>query len=82
MTQDARRLIAGPGDAVRSYCSGRSDLVMPAGTDAGSVVMAAQSRASWGHRLVLPQLLLIPVLYLVQEITVRLECPPETATAH
>ena len=47
-------------------------VVMLADTDAGSVVTAAQSGAQWGYRLVIPELLLIPVLYLVQEITVRL----------
>lgn len=47
-------------------------VVMLADTDAGSVVTAAQSGAQWGYRLVIPQLLLIPVLYLVQEVTVRL----------
>lgn len=47
-------------------------MVMLADTDAGSITTAAQSGASWGYRLVLPQLLLIPVLYVVQEITVRL----------
>ncbi len=45
---------------------------MLADTDAGSVVTAAQSGAQWGYRMVLPQLLLIPVLYFVQELTVRL----------
>jgi Mn2+/Fe2+ NRAMP family transporter len=47
-------------------------MVMLADTDAGSVVTAAQSGARWGFRLLLLQLLLIPVLYLVMELTVRL----------
>lgn len=47
-------------------------MVMLADTDAGSIITAAQSGAVWGYRLILPQLLLIPVLYLVQEITLRL----------
>ncbi len=47
-------------------------IVMLADTDAGSVVTASQSGAQWGYRIILPQLLLIPVLYLVQEMTVRL----------
>lgn len=47
-------------------------MVMLADTDAGSVVTAAQSGAKYRYMLVLPQLLLIPVLYLVQEMTVRL----------
>src|ERR1700730_19276114 len=47
-------------------------LVMLADTDAGNVVTAAQSGARWGYRL-LPLLLgLIPVLYMVQELAVRL----------
>jgi Mn2+/Fe2+ NRAMP family transporter len=47
-------------------------VVMLADTDAGSLVTAAQSGARWGYAMVLPQLLLIPVLYVVQEMTVRL----------
>lgn len=47
-------------------------IVMLADTDAGCLVTAAQSGAQWGYALVLPQLLLIPILYMVQEITVRL----------
>jgi len=47
-------------------------MVMLADTDAGSVVTAAQSGARWGFRLLLLQVLLIPVLYLVMELTVRL----------
>src|SRR5215469_8944431 len=47
-------------------------LVMLADTDAGNVVTAAQSGAQWGYRL-LPLLLgLIPVLYMVQELAMRL----------
>jgi Mn2+/Fe2+ NRAMP family transporter len=47
-------------------------VVMLADTDAGSLVTASQSGARWGYAMVLPQLLLIPVLYIVQEMTVRL----------
>ncbi|HXX37860.1 MAG TPA: divalent metal cation transporter [bacterium] len=47
-------------------------MVMLADTDAGSIVTAAQSGAGWGYQLVLPQILLIPILYVVQEMTVRL----------
>lgn len=47
-------------------------MVMLADTDAGSVVTAAQSGAKFRYALVLPELILIPVLYLVQEMTVRL----------
>lgn len=47
-------------------------IVMFADTDAGSLITAAQSGAVWGYRLLLLQLLLIPILYLIQEITIRL----------
>jgi Mn2+/Fe2+ NRAMP family transporter len=47
-------------------------LVMLADTDAGNVVTAAQSGAQWGYRLLPLILLLIPMLYMVQELTVRL----------
>ena len=47
-------------------------VVMLADTDVGSIVTAAQSGVQWGYRLLLLQLLLIPVLYIVQELTVRL----------
>ncbi len=54
-------LVAGPGL-----------VVMLADTDAGSITTAAQSGASWGYRLLLLQFALIPILYIVQELTVRL----------
>ncbi|GBE55399.1 divalent metal cation transporter MntH [archaeon BMS3Bbin15] len=47
-------------------------VVMLADTDAGSVITAAQSGAVWGYKLLLLQVVLIPVLYIVQELTVRL----------
>jgi NRAMP (natural resistance-associated macrophage protein)-like metal ion transporter len=47
-------------------------LVMLADTDAGSLITAAQSGAQWGYKLLALQLILIPILYLVQELTVRL----------
>jgi NRAMP (natural resistance-associated macrophage protein)-like metal ion transporter len=47
-------------------------LVMLADTDAGNVVTAAQAGARWGYRLLPLILLLIPVLYMVQELAVRL----------
>ena len=52
--------------------AGPGMVVMLADTDAGSVITAAQSGAQWGYRLLLLQLLLAPVLYVVQELTVRL----------
>jgi len=54
-------VVAGPGV-----------VVMLADTDAGSIITAAQSGAQWGYRLLLLQVVLIPVLYIVQELTVRL----------
>ncbi len=45
---------------------------MLADTDAGSVITAAQSGAQWGYRLLLLQVVLMPILFLVQELTVRL----------
>jgi NRAMP (natural resistance-associated macrophage protein)-like metal ion transporter len=53
--------IAGPG-----Y------MAMLADTDVGSIVTAAQSGARWGYRLLWVQIIFIPVLYWVQELTVRL----------
>jgi Mn2+/Fe2+ NRAMP family transporter len=47
-------------------------VVMLADTDAGSIITAAQSGALWGYGLLALQFLLIPVLYIVQELTVRL----------
>lgn len=43
-------------------------VVMLADTEAGSVVAAAQSGADWGYRLVLPQLLLTPALFMAQDL--------------
>lgn len=52
--------------------AGPGVVVMLADTDAGSVITAAQSGAQWGYRLLLLQLVLAPILYVVQELTVRL----------
>lgn len=54
-------LVAGPGL-----------VVMLADTDAGSVITAAQSGAQWGYQLLMMQFVLVPILYIVQELTVRL----------
>lgn len=45
---------------------------MLADSDAGCLITAAQSGAQWGYTMVLPQLVLIPVLFMAQEMTVRL----------
>lgn len=47
-------------------------VVMLADTDAGSIITAAQSGTVWQYRMILLQLLLIPVLFIAQELTVRL----------
>ncbi len=47
-------------------------VVMLADTDVGSVITAGQSGVQWGYRLLPLQLLLVPILYMVQELAVRL----------
>ncbi len=47
-------------------------VVMLADTDVGSIITAAQSGAQWGYRLLLIQVVLMPILFMVQELTVRL----------
>jgi Mn2+/Fe2+ NRAMP family transporter len=45
---------------------------MLADTDAGSIITAAPSGAQWGYHLLALQVVLIPILFVVQELTVRL----------
>ena len=52
--------------------SGPGIVVMLADTDAGSIITAAQSGAQRGYELLSLQLVLIPILFVVQELTVRL----------
>jgi Mn2+/Fe2+ NRAMP family transporter len=47
-------------------------VVMLADTDVGSIITAGQSGVQFGYRLLAQQLVLIPILYMVQELTVRL----------
>src|SRR3990167_4503272 len=47
-------------------------VVMFADTDAGSIIVAAQSGAQWGYRLLSLQFILMPILFIAQELTVRL----------
>jgi Mn2+/Fe2+ NRAMP family transporter len=63
-----------PASALRRFffIAGPGLVVMLADTDAGSLITAAQSGAQWGYRLLPVQFLLIPILYFVQELTVRL----------
>lgn len=52
--------------------TGPGMVVMLADTDAGSLVTAAQSGAESGYRLLLLQAVMVPILFVVQELTVRL----------
>jgi NRAMP (natural resistance-associated macrophage protein)-like metal ion transporter len=73
MDETARTNAVNPISLVRSVAVwGPGILVMLADTDAGNVVTAAQGGAQWGYRLLPPVMLLIPMLYLVQELTARL----------
>ena len=47
-------------------------LVMLADTDAGNVVTAAQAGAQWGFRLAPLLLLMVPALFLLQDLSLRL----------
>jgi Mn2+/Fe2+ NRAMP family transporter len=47
-------------------------IVMLADTDAGCLITAAQSGTQWGYAMVLPEIVLIPILFMAQEIVVRL----------
>jgi len=52
--------------------TGPGIVVMLADTDVGSIITAAQSGVQWGYKLLLLQFVLMPILYVVQELTVRL----------
>jgi len=66
--------------SVRSAVAGRRFLgvlgpglvVMLADTDVGSIITAGQSGVQWGYRLLLLQVVLMPILFVVQELTIRL----------
>lgn len=47
-------------------------VVMLADTDAGSLVTSAQMGATFGYKLLVQTLVLIPILFIAQELTVRL----------
>jgi NRAMP (natural resistance-associated macrophage protein)-like metal ion transporter len=47
-------------------------VVMLADTDASSIITAAQTGAVWAYKMLLLQIILIPILYIAQELTVRL----------
>src|SRR3984957_5340569 len=65
-----RRVAFGPLGWISVWGPGL--LVMLADTDAGNVVTSAQAGATWGYRFLPLLLLLIPMLYMDQELTVRL----------
>ena len=54
------------------FAIGPGLVVMLADTDAGSLITAAQSGAVWGYRMLVLMLILIPILFIVQELTIRL----------
>jgi Mn2+/Fe2+ NRAMP family transporter len=66
--------LAGGGSRLKRTLAvfGPGLVVMLADTDVGSVITAGQSGVQWGYRLLLLQFLLMPILYMVQELTVRL----------
>lgn len=54
------------------YAVGPGLVAMFADTDAASVITVAQSGAQWGYRLLLPNLLFIPFMFIAQELPLRL----------
>ncbi|MBU6297769.1 MAG: divalent metal cation transporter [Alphaproteobacteria bacterium] len=74
VTTTEQPIPAAPTPGWRTFLAvvGPGLVVMLADTDVGSIITAAQSGVQWGYRLLLLQILLIPVLYIVQELTVRL----------
>ena len=69
--QPSAGMLATPRRRLRAVL-GPGLVVMLADTDAGSIITAAQSGAQWGYKLLILQLVLIPILFVVQELTVRL----------
>jgi len=55
-----------------ALAAGPGLVAMLADTDAGSIITVAQSGAQWGYRLLLPNLLLIPFMFMAQEVALRL----------
>jgi NRAMP (natural resistance-associated macrophage protein)-like metal ion transporter len=74
--QDVQMSVSGAGRKARIArflaVFGPGLVVMLADTDVGSVITAGQSGVQWGYRLLMLQLVLVPILYMVQELTVRL----------
>ena len=57
---------------VFALAAGPGLVAMFADTDAGSVITIAQSGAQWGYRLLLPNLMFVPVMFIAQELAMRL----------
>lgn len=59
---------------IKLFCAiiGPGLVVMLADTDASSIITAAQTGAVWAYKMLLLQIILIPILYITQELTVRL----------
>jgi Mn2+/Fe2+ NRAMP family transporter len=55
-----------------AIAAGPGLVAMFADTDAGSIITVAQSGAQWGYRLLLPNLLFIPFMFIAQELAMRL----------
>lgn len=54
------------------WVAGPGLVAMLADTDPGSIITVAQSGARWGNALLVPNLLLIPVMFVAQELALRL----------
>jgi len=69
-----RRIIVGRWREVERFLAiaGPGLVVMLADTDAGCLMTAGQSGATWGYTLITLQLVLVPIVFLTQELTVRL----------
>ena len=55
-----------------ALAAGPGLVAMLADTDAGSIITVAESGAQWGFRLLLPNLLFIPFMFIAQELAMRL----------
>jgi Mn2+/Fe2+ NRAMP family transporter len=65
-----------------ALAAGPGLIAMLADTDAGSVTTIAQSGAQWGYRLLLPNLLLIPFMFMAQELALRLGLGTRRGVGH
>lgn len=55
-----------------ALAAGPGLVAMFADTDAGSIITVAQSGARWGYRLLAPNVLFIPAMFVAQELAMRL----------